>query len=393
MILIYSNYLVTRNSRDKIQVAHYSLYKKEVGYIIKRYTGQFLGKMTEQPSIEIIEGKAKRSPLQQAELEYNSIIKKSLDKGYKKLSVLTKTKYENITSSELDNIVPSTKTDQNGNIKHQLAKDYNKCPTTVFDKPSFCSRKLNGVRCSMRYNPESKEIKSVSRGGGNYDGGTLHIRNNENFIKLFEKNPDLILDGELYVHGLSLQKISGLARLENWEEKCKILEYWVYDIVDLKESFSKRLDNLVDLEFILEESPNVKFVEHIYETGWSAIKKLHDKFVAEGFEGLVMRNPSKVYGPGKRNSDWIKVKDYMEDSFKILNWKSGLRGVEDMVFILETKNRKQFEAKPMGNREDKQEYVNDMKNIIGKLGDVKFFEYSDEGIPLQPTFIAVRFDL
>ena len=62
----------------------------------------------------IEKGKAKRSVLQQAELEYNSLIKKALDKGYKKLSDLTKTKYDVITEEELNRIVPTIKTDASG---------------------------------------------------------------------------------------------------------------------------------------------------------------------------------------------------------------------------------------------------------------------------------------
>ena len=41
-------------------------------------------------------------------------IKKALDKGYKKLSDLTKTKYDVITEEELNRIVPTIKTDASG---------------------------------------------------------------------------------------------------------------------------------------------------------------------------------------------------------------------------------------------------------------------------------------
>lgn len=106
--------LVIRNARDKVQIARYILEQNVSDYTIKRITGQFDGKYTDQPEINIEKGKAKRSVFQQAELEYNSLIKKALDKGYKKLSDLTKTKFEDITSDELNQIVPSIKTDQKG---------------------------------------------------------------------------------------------------------------------------------------------------------------------------------------------------------------------------------------------------------------------------------------
>ncbi len=114
MIKVQEIILVIRNARDKVQIAHYILNQDVNNYIIERSTGQFLGKMTKQPDILIEKGKAKRSVLQQAELEYNSLIKKALDKGYKKLSDLTKTKYDVITEEELNRIVPTIKTDASG---------------------------------------------------------------------------------------------------------------------------------------------------------------------------------------------------------------------------------------------------------------------------------------
>jgi len=364
--------LVTRNARDKIQVSTYTLYRDINNYTIKRFTGQFGGKMTEQPTILIERGKAKRSVLQQAELEFNSLIKKTCDKGYKRLRELTKTSFDVITLEELNSIVPSIKTDQNGNFKPQLAKSSNDCSLSSFDKPKFCSRKINGVRSLFKWDKENNEIKSISRGGGNYDVATTNLRNNERLIKLFKKNPDLILDGELYVHGWPLQKISGTCRLQTWEERCDNIEYWIYDIADDSMAFNERLDILTDIEIDFKDELKIKILEHILLEGWTNIKKYHDKFVKEGFEGLVARNPDKKYAFGKRNSDWIKVKDYLEDSFRILGWKPGLRPVEDMVFVLKTKDGKEFEAKPMGDRNVKREYVENIDDCIGRLGDVKY---------------------
>ena len=114
MVLISEIVLVTRNARDKIQVAIASLNQEGNSFLIKRSTGQYQGKMSEQPILIIEKGKAKRSVIQQAELEFNSIINKYMDKGYKKLSTLTSENFEDLTSSELEVLVPTLKTDQSG---------------------------------------------------------------------------------------------------------------------------------------------------------------------------------------------------------------------------------------------------------------------------------------
>ena len=77
MVLVKDIILITRNARDKIQVARFKLSQDKNFYVIDRYTGQFNGKMTEQPRKIVDKGKAKRSVLMQAELEFNSLIKKS----------------------------------------------------------------------------------------------------------------------------------------------------------------------------------------------------------------------------------------------------------------------------------------------------------------------------
>ena len=51
---------------------------------------------------------------------------------------------------------------------------------------------------------------------------------------------------------------------------------------------------------------------------------------------------------------------------------------------------KEFKAKPMGSRELKQAYRNNLDQIIGKMATVKFFYYSDDGTPLQPVLKAIR---
>jgi len=114
MILISEIILVTRNARDKIQVAIAALNQDGNSFIINRSTGQYKGKMSNQPEIVIERGKAKRSVIQQAELEFNSIVNKYMDKGYKKLSSLTQKKFEEILASEMDIIVPTIKSDQDG---------------------------------------------------------------------------------------------------------------------------------------------------------------------------------------------------------------------------------------------------------------------------------------
>lgn len=134
-------------------------------------------------------------------------------------------------------------------------------------------------------------------------------------------------------------------------------------------------------------------VPHEKVSGWNNIQKLHDKYVQEGWEGCVIRDPKKNYKFGGRGSEMIKVKMRKDDTFKVIGYELGLRGVEDMCFILETKEGKPFKAKPMGNRQVKESYMSNIESLIGQKADCTFFYYSDDGVPLQPVFKAFRYDL
>ena len=149
------------------------------------------------------------------------------------------------------------------NVKPQLAKSHKDCTANVWEKPKWCSKKLDGVRCMMKYDSELKIIKTISRGGDNYDVSLSHIIENEELLNLFNDYPDIILDGEIYVHGWPLQRISGTARLKTHNDRCDLLEYWIYDIGDDKKSFSQRLDFLnMTLPDYFTDNCNVQIVDH-----------------------------------------------------------------------------------------------------------------------------------
>ena len=116
---------------------------------------------------------------------------------------------------------------------------------------------------------------------------------------------------------------------------------------------------------------------------------LHNQYVAEGWEGCVARDVSKPYKYGGRGMEMVKFKMYQDAEFEITGLSEGLRP-EDMCFTLKTAEGIEFKAKPMGSRELKEQYREDLPNLIGKMATVKFFYLSDEGTPLQPVLKAIR---
>lgn len=400
-------YLLGKSSNGKFRYAVVECdeewHEPEHGYIIQRSYGQVQGKNTLSPAIIVDKTKQKRNWKEQYTLQFNSEVKKFLDKGYVEVE-----KHPNeYTLDELQSIFGDVKTNQYGVIKPQLAKQADKVTNPkIFDKEWLISRKLDGVKALFYY--KDGEIHTASRGGEDYDPATTHLREDPKLLKFFETHPTVILDGELFVRGKTLQQISGAARMEKNAVDCDWLEYWIYDCYDtyvpdivasVRYRFLVEICEYYDIPMYLsikddEHNVPIRLLLHEYVEGWDNMKKLHDKWVAEGFEGAVITDPSKPYKPGSRCNNLIKIKQYKSEDFTVVGYKLGLRGSEDMTFTCALGDGRTFEAMPVGDRATKAEYVKNFDNKYrGHKAECTFFNYSDDGIPTQPKLRIFRFDL
>lgn len=376
----------------------------EHGYVIQRSYGQVGGKTTLSPKIIVDRTKQKRTWKEQYTLQFNSETKKFLDKGYVEVEKHPK----EYTLDELQSIFGEVKTNQYGVIKPQLAKQADKVTNPkIFEKKWLISRKLDGVKALFYY--KDGVIHTASRGGEDYDAATTHLREDLKLLKFFEAHPTVILDGELFVRGKTLQQISGAARMEKNAYDCDWLQYWVYDCYDssnvdmiasdrYKFLMLELCDNCdIPMYLTIEDDEHnvpIRLLLHEYVEGWDNMKKLHDKWVAEGFEGAVITDPSKPYKVGSRCNNLIKIKQYKSEDFTVIGYKLGLRGSEDMTFTCVLEDGRTFEAMPVGDRATKAEYVKSFDNKYrGHKAECTFFNYSDDGIPTQPKLRIFRFDL
>ena len=148
------DYLISKDSKGKIRVVNISYdWDKDLnGYVIRRFTSQYGGKITTQPIILVDKGKgigkARRTVSEQAKLEYDSRVNKYMDKGYKKLPK----SIDLYTKEELDALLPEETTDSEGNLKPMLAKDFHDVATSVLEKQWwYASRKIDGKKSVCRH--------------------------------------------------------------------------------------------------------------------------------------------------------------------------------------------------------------------------------------------------
>lgn len=392
--------LVSRTVNNKIKVLRFNTFKDDNKYVIDRYSFQYKGKETKQPSLIIEKGKAKRTLEEQFNLELNSLIKKAIDKGYKRLT----NSLDSYNEKDIQDYIGSTLTNNSGNLKVQLAKQADKITNyKVFDKQYLISRKINGVR-SLIFKDESGKIRTSSRGAINYDIAIKHIIEHSTIIDIFNKYPTLIMDGEIYKHGLDLNDISGMCRKQE-ESDTTMLEFYWYDIFDEKGKAIDRINTINNVcnEYNLTFNPYRTFTNEVQIqqvpqeliTGYENMKAKHDQFVSEGWEGAVIRLCDGYYTQNGRTNDMIKIKKYDTISCKVVGIEQGLREYADMVFICQMPDSdKTFKAKPLGNYEQKVDYTIHFEDTYkNHMADIKYFNYSAHGVLEQPCLTVFRWDL
>jgi DNA ligase-1 len=262
-----------------------------------------------------------------------------------------------------------------------LALDFNKRGGSI-KFPCYVQRKFDGTRCVA------------------VPGSGLFSRNRKKYphmghileeIKLLPAS--LILDGELFSKELTFQDIVGLVKRETLKpgdaEKQLKIELHVYDIIS-DAPYEDRKGRLEAL-FARFKFKYLKMVTTEVCEKKEGLKTLHDKYVSEGFEGIMLRNKAGLYKVGQRSSDLQKYKEFEDQEYEITGFSSGT-GVEEGCVIWEckTKSGQKFMCRPRGTREERVELYGNGGAYIGKMLNVRFQELSNDGLPRFPVGICVR---
>lgn len=136
--------LISRDSRGKIRVVDISYEWSDTthSFLIIRKTSQWGGKVTNQPIIEVKRGKAQRTAAEQVKLEYNSNVKKYLDKGYKNIRDFKIESLDDV--DDPGKLLGDITTDQSGAPKPMLAKSFDGVATSTFEHEFYGSTKIDG---------------------------------------------------------------------------------------------------------------------------------------------------------------------------------------------------------------------------------------------------------
>lgn len=261
--------------------------------------------------------------------------------------------------------------------------------------PAYVQRKYDGVRC-ISYLKDGKVVLE-SRTGVPFEN-LNHLR--EELYKHLSKFPKhFYFDGEIYSDTVDFQSIVGLIHLKEKyvkdtdNEKMKHLTYHIYDFIDLENAsltYEKR-NHFLQNFFKTHKTTYLRNVETFLINKVEEVQTYHDQFVAEGYEGIMIRSVDGPYEVQKRSKYLQKFKEFMEEEFEIIGFHEGT-GIDAGSVIWECKTDKgnTFSVRPVGTQEYRKDLFTNAKKYIGKMLTVRFQGYTNDGVLRFPTGKAIR---
>jgi len=295
---------------------------------------------------------------EQAILEMESLIKSKLSEGY----FNTKDEAENEQV-----ILP------------MLASDYNKFSKKIDWNNCWVQPKLDGMRCLAFCN--DGDVSLMSRDGKIIEN-MGHIIESLKMIKGY-----CVLDGELYIHGRSFQENMKLIKKYRQGET-ELIQYHVYDLACAEDKFRIRNG---ELQVLTNGISNIEIVDTYMVGCESDVMHYHNIFLSEGYEGSIIRHSNKGYEIDKRSQSLLKLKDFEDIDAEIIditpNDSNPLHGTPLLKY-----NSSTFKAGVKMSHEDRIDLLAKKHLYIGKLANIRFFEWTDDGNPRFPVMIGIHLD-
>jgi len=388
-------------STGKTKVWFIRVFGREGHGIIQTVHGYHGGKMqTNEKRITVGKNVGKRNettPFEQAELEARALWQKKVDSGYGASGGDAESFYDYLedegsspaatAASATATAVPkapmaasAAKAVDVDVPSPMLAHDYNKRGKDII-YPCYIQRKFDGTRC---IGIPQKGL--FSRNRKSYP----HLDHIVEELRLFP--PGVVLDGELYSTTLSFQEIVGMVKRVTLKqgdaEKQRQIKYHVYDLVS-DAPYSVRFLQLQTM-FQQYHFQHLVLVDTELCASEEAMKASHHRYVAEGYEGIMLRNAAGVYR-GVRSKELQKYKEFQDDEYEVIDFRQG-EGQEEgcVLWVCRTSDGASFSVRPRGTREDRMILYQNGASYVGQRLTVRFQELTEDGIPRFPVGIAFR---
>ncbi len=306
---------------------------------------------------EIHEGKAARDVEEQIELQFNSKVNKRLDAGYVLDKKLAEERAHMLNSMGL--------------LKPMLASKYNAKKLPDLDN-CYWQPKLDGHRCLIT--KLDGELVAYSRNG-------KPINSIDHILEDITIDEGETLDGELYHHRTPLQTITSWVKKS--QEDSRKLKYMAYDFISwmcYEHRYRKVIEAVGNKTAIVTPTRRLSDADNIIDLLGGARR--------EGYEGLILRPDGYGYEDSKRSKGLIKVKEFEDDEFKVIEIKPSKD--EWAILICEMDNGKTFRVSAPGNHHEKKLPLLNKDAYLNHYVRVEYANLTKDGVPFHPVATMFR---
>ncbi len=202
------------------------------------------------------------------------------------------------------------------------------------------------------------------------------------------------VDGELLLPGnQSVNKVTSAIKKFH-KGISDTLYYVIYDIVDERLTFLERI-KVVQAIVDAANNPNIIMAETLIAKTKDDVLKYHEGFVAEGYEGSIIRNLRGVYKINKRTDDVQKHKDWITEEFMVDDIIEAGGGSSEGIgkaVCRDNQSDATFESTLTGSEKERREILANKHKYIGKKwAVVKFRERSGKHkVPFHSNVLEFR---
>jgi DNA ligase-1 len=178
--------------------------------------------------------------------------------------------------------------------------------------PCLYSNKLDGIRCIF------KDGKMLARSLKPITSDTLQDRFQN--LKDLTADGNLILDGELYSHGMPFTEISHFVRKSDADVP-KSVRFNCFDIISNDNYDTEYCDRRILFDIISDED-NVVILKQKELNNEEELDKAFEKVLKDGYEGLILRSANGPYKCGRSTANegyLLKIKPFLSFDAKIID--------------------------------------------------------------------------
>lgn len=255
-----------------------------------------------------------------------------------------------------------------------LANKYNPEKHDIFNGHWLLSRKLDGIRCLIFI--YSNEIKCMTREG--FEIVTLG-KIKEELKQKWEFTYPIILDGELCIYKNGFEDFNSILSLYNRNNfTIEDPMFYVFDCYSINEftqgySDENYVPKILALKQKLRDFKYIKFLEQI------SLEDESQLIIPYGWEGFIARRNEETLF--KRSNSLLKIKEFMEEEFKVLTFKSSEMIIDGVLtpivgsLVVEYKENTVDVGSGL-SQEQRIDWLLNPEKIVGKTITVKYFSES-----------------